>query len=192
MDERQIQLDHVGAQQRHERQRAGVGADVVERDAPAARARRLDGRQQLRQAVGQRPLGQLDHAAEVASQLRQAPEAAGVGLGVDEQGQRALDGQPRGGRHGGGPARRIELTEATRGARGPEQLIRMLEWRSEGPARQGLKADDVARLQIHERLEDRAQETSGEDVGERREATRRRIQPLGHASRMPSCAPCCK
>ena len=32
----QVELDHVGIEHRHQRQRARVGADVVERDAPAA------------------------------------------------------------------------------------------------------------------------------------------------------------
>jgi hypothetical protein len=43
----QIQLDHVGAQEGHQRQRAAVHAYIVQGDADALRAQALDGRQQV-------------------------------------------------------------------------------------------------------------------------------------------------
>ena len=61
LDQRQVQLDHVGLDQRQQCQRRRVGADVVQGDAPTQLADPGDGLQQLRGLAGQGPLGQFQH-----------------------------------------------------------------------------------------------------------------------------------
>ena len=51
LDEREVELDDLGREQRHHRQRVGVGADVVERDRDAHRAHVGDVRQQRGRAL---------------------------------------------------------------------------------------------------------------------------------------------
>ena len=69
LDEPQVELDHIGAQQRHERERAHVGAHVVERDAPAERSHARHLAEQLGGASGERALGDLDEGPQLARPL---------------------------------------------------------------------------------------------------------------------------
>ena len=108
-------LIDVGREEGHQRERALVDADVVERDPAAALAQPRDGGEHLGRAIGERALGDLDDDAQAPGQQRGPRGSAGVvaqhgaGLDVDEQGLRRL--QPRGERalDGGAATGAIEL-----------------------------------------------------------------------------------
>jgi hypothetical protein len=166
----QVQLDHVGAQQRHERQGHRLGADVVHRDAPADRADPLDRAQQLGRAGGQCPLGDLqDHPQPARGGLRdgeqvlQGRAVEHLRLDVDEQGQRCLQagGQRAGERRvaAGG----VQLGEPAGLAGSGEELIRALE-RALRPAGQGLVGDHAAGVELDDGLEDAAHRPVPQDV----------------------------
>ena len=90
---------------------ADVGADVVERDAPAELADPLDGAQQLRGPGGERALGDLQDDAQLAGrgvgdgeQVVQRRGVEHLGLDVDEQRQRRQQALRDGAAEGGGAA----------------------------------------------------------------------------------------
>ena len=171
LDQAQVELDDVRAQQRHEGQRHRVGADVVERHAPADVAHPLDGAQQLGRAQRQRPLGDLHDDAQLAGgRLRdreQVVQRGGVEhlrLDVDEQRQRReqplLDGAVERRR----PARLVELGQAPGLAGRGEQRVRALE-RALRPAGQRLVRHDRAGVQVDDRLEHAAHRSEREVHG---------------------------
>ena len=170
--EPQVQLDHLGAQQRHERQRRRVGADVVERDPPAEPADPLDGAQQLGRTCGERALGDLDDDAQLArgalGDREQVVERRGVehlGLDVDEQRQRRQQTRPTAPRKA---AMRHASSSSASGRRagGREQLVGPLE-RARGPAGERLVADDRAGVEVDDRLEHAAHAVLAQDGVER-------------------------
>ena len=134
----------------------GVGAHVVEGDPPALGTCPLYRRQQLCQPAGQRALRELDDAANAGSRRWQRGEAAGVGLGVDEERQRCTDGVGLRAGEGRLLARRVELREAVLAPRGREQLVGAFERRSLRPARERLEAEQRAGFKIHDGLQHRA------------------------------------
>ena len=67
----QVELDHVGAQERDQGERARVGADVVEGDPGAAPAQVLGQRDQVGGVVGEGALGQLDDQREAVQRVLQ-------------------------------------------------------------------------------------------------------------------------
>ena len=66
LDQAQVELHDVGSQERHQRKRAIVRADIVERDSDAGAAHPLDRREQLRRAGGEGALRDLDEHAQAA------------------------------------------------------------------------------------------------------------------------------
>ena len=150
-----------GRQERHQRQRARVGADVVQRDARAHLAQTLRGRQQLGRPVGERALGELDEHGEALERgLHQLGDLLGQLLRehprieVDEQRlarghahfQRSLERRPL--------ALPLDLDLQALGAGGGEQVHRTLQTCAGGTSRERLVADRLVRVQVHQRLVD--------------------------------------
>ena len=151
----QVELDHVGIQHGHQRQRARVRADVVERDAPAHRPQLGQRAQQRLRALGQRALGDLHDEREGGPARRpgRSPSSAPASaLTNSENGalrpaaQRAFERRLA--------ARAVQLVDASLGACGREQGLRRCRAVVAAPAGQGLVADDAALAQVHDRLVD--------------------------------------
>ena len=147
LHEAQVELDDVRAQQRHQRERAGVGADVVERDPPAARAHRLDRGEQVGGPFGQRALGYLDDDVELVGGARPVGVqviwrlgAKRARLDVDEEGAAAADGRLERAARGGGAAFPVEMDQAAGLRGGGEQAVGALERRALWAAGQRLPA----------------------------------------------------
>jgi len=147
----QVELDHVGAQQRHQRQRPVVGADVVERDPDACTAQVADRANQGRRLGGERALGDLDdrldafgQQARSALDLLGAAGIQGLGLHVDEQRRAATEVMTGRFLEGREAALGVELGEQALLTGGGEQEVGPLEWRAGGPADQRLVADRPA------------------------------------------------
>ena len=75
LDEPQVELDDLGGDERHQRERAAVGADVVEGDRHAGPAQGVDAGEHLGGAVGQRALGELEHDVELLARPLRAARA---------------------------------------------------------------------------------------------------------------------
>ena len=152
----QVELDHVGVQDGGQRERARVGADVVEGDPPAALAqlgqRAQDGLgafdERLLADVHQQRQGRVRerHVALQARRVRVEEEAEGrAQAGLLGEGDRGVARGVVESGHGVLPAGRLE------------QRPRRMELPVLGPAaHQRLVADDPAIAQIHDRLEDGA------------------------------------
>jgi hypothetical protein len=190
LHEAQVELDDVGRQEGHHRQRARVGPDVVKRDGAAQRALELDSPQQLGGLAGQRALGDLQDHLEVAlgGRVERAevvgPVAPGVGLDVHEQAQGSAQAAAQ-----RGPERRrlagpVELGDAPGLARGGEHRVRPLQRRALRAAGQRLVADDRARAQADDGLEQRAQrahvDRQGRPVDGRLHSGRRSLRIAQH------------
>ncbi len=159
LDQAQVQLDDVRAQQRHEGQRQVVGADIVEGDPPAGCAQPLHGREEFRRSGSDRPLGDLEDDVQLAGRgvgdRQQLVERGGVQhlrFHVDEQRQR---GDDTGG--DGLPQRRttaqlVQLGEPAGGASGGEELVRALQ-RPLRPPGQRLVGNHGPGVQVHDGLE---------------------------------------
>ena len=163
LDQAEVELDHVGAQQGHEGQRERLGAHVVDRDAPADLAHPVHRAQQLGRAVGQGPLGDLHHHPQLAGsvggdgqQVLQGGAVQHLGLDVDEQGQRGQQARGDGPSKGRRPAGRVQLAQQAGGPRGGEEVVRALQRAAARPARQGLVGHHRAAVQVHDRLEEAA------------------------------------
>ena len=130
LDQRHVELDDVGREERHERERALVDADVVERDPAAALAQPGDGGEHLRGAVGERALGELDDDAQAPGEQlvlvaeRHVVAQHGGGLDVDEQRQRRRQLRRERALDGGGAAGAVELVDDAERVRRAEQLAR--------------------------------------------------------------------
>jgi len=192
LHEPQVELDDVGLEERHERERAAVGADVVERDRAAELAQALHGSEHVGRAVGERALRELDDEPERVRRLReQRAVAVGDGhreqarLGVDEQ--RPRPPQPGGERAAqrGGAARPLEVGEPAVRPRGAEQPVRELERRAGRAARERLVADDRAGLEVDDRLVDALDALRGEQAVELGARVGRELRraPRRHARR---------
>jgi hypothetical protein len=178
LDQAQVELDDVGPQDGHQRERARVRADIVERDAPAVRARTLNRRQQLRKPVGQGPLRELDHAPHPAPKLRKGTEAGLIRLGIHEQRQRRLDGiGPRAGDRRT-LTRRVKLRQTPFGPGRCEELIGAFEASALGSACQSLESEHEhdACLQVDDRLVHRTETY----VAEKLAKIARRAPPLAN------------
>ncbi|MDA0136432.1 hypothetical protein OJ962_02915 [Solirubrobacter sp. CPCC 204708] len=171
LHEPQVELDDLRVHERHQRERAGVGADVIECDHHAARAHGLDAGQHLGGLVGQGALGQLDHDLELA---RRAREQGHELLGHRDVEQRRLDvdeqrlAQPgvQGAAQRGGAARPLELFDQPARAGGLEQQVGAFERRPDRASRQRFIADDLTRVEVDDRLVDGADEAGLEDRAE--------------------------
>jgi len=168
----QVELDHVGAQQRQEGQRHRLGADVVHGDAPAEAAHPLDRPQQLGRARRQRALGDLQHDPQLSrrllgdrEQLGQRSGAEHLRLDGDEHRQRRDQPGPDGAAEGGDAARAVQLGEPAGRAGGGEQRVGPLE-RALRTAGQRLVGDDGAGVELDDRLEDAADAAGGEGGGD--------------------------
>jgi hypothetical protein len=112
LDEPHVELEHLGRHERHQRERAAVGADVVEGDRAAQLAHPGHPGEHLGRPVGQRALRELQHHVERfvgPREQRRAPvgdrrveqrrldvdEQAGLQVGGEQQ-VRALSGDPSG------------------------------------------------------------------------------------------------
>ena len=159
VEQAQVELDHVGIEDRHQRQRARVGADVVERDAPAEPAQLGERPQQRLRALGQRALGDLHDEREAGARRAGQVVLERARVGVDEQAERraepALD---RAGQRGLA-AGAVELGDAPVLAGGGEQRFGRGEPVAPAAAGERLVADDAAVAQVEDRLVD------GFDVG---------------------------
>ena len=166
LDEAQIELHDLGSKERHEGERGGVGANVVERHRPPACANPLDRAQQLGGPRGDRALGDLKHDAEFArSRIRDAQQVIewrsveNLGLHVDEQRERSQvvgrDSAPK----GLGAALCIQLRQTTRGAGGCEQRNRRFKRAPDWATRERLVADNGGSIDVDDRLERHAQAT---------------------------------
>jgi hypothetical protein len=169
LDHAHVELDDVGAQEGHQRQRAWIVAHVVERDAPGQVADGRRGLHELGGAVEQRALRDLDDAAQIARGLHPGLVMRGglralheLGLGVEEHRQRR--GHPRQRRPGQRrvAAGLVELAEAPRLAHLGQERQGRLEGRAGGAPGQGLEPDRRARGEVDDGLEDGADRVVGE------------------------------
>ena len=103
-DEAEVELEHIGLDERKQPEGPRVRADVVERDAPAARARLLDERKQVGRTGRQRLLRDLHDQAQVAGlvevvhgmqRARAGREADRRRLDVDEEEQLSREARSR-------------------------------------------------------------------------------------------------
>jgi hypothetical protein len=185
LDEAHVELDDVGAQERHEGDRAPVGTDVVECEAPAAAAQGRDRAQQLGRAVGEAPLGDLGDDGQLARGALQRGRGdvrhgvEDIRLDVHEQRGRGVE-RAEGAIDGGRAAGAVEVGGGTLGRRGAEQRAGRLERRADRAAGQGLVGDDAPVGQGHDGLVDGAHAAGSEDVGERRGGGGRRGE-CGHS-----------
>ena len=140
---RRSSLTTSGREQRQEGQRHRVGADVVDRDAPAEGADALDGAQQLGGPGGQGPLGDLEDDAQLAGgalgdgeQVVERGAVEHLGLDVDEHRQRGQQTLLDRAAEGGGAADLVQLGQPAGGAGGGEQQVGALAAapRGRGPA----------------------------------------------------------
>jgi hypothetical protein len=164
-----VEFHHVRPHHRQQREGARVGADVVERDAPARRAGTREQVDQLRRARGGRARRDLEHHREVAARHRRgAVEAVerrardAVRLDVDEQ--RPPQARPPGAGDGGELTRPVELAHAVGEAGRVEHPLRV----AEGRPREGLRRDGSARREVHDRLVDAVDRPGDECGGELR------------------------
>ena len=197
LDQGHVELDHVGREERHQRERALVDADVVERDPAAALAQPRDGGEHLGRAVGERALGELDdHAQAPGAQVglvgqRRVVAQHGGGLDVDEQrerrrqlrGERALDG--------GAAARAVELGDEPELVGGAEQRARGLQRRALRPAGERLVGDGDPGVEVDDRLVERTHAAAAEQLRERAGDRGRRGEGR-HAGAIGRCAALCK
>lgn len=171
LHEPQVELDHLGADEGHQRERPAVGPDIVERDGEALLAQTVDSADHVGRAVSQRSLGELDDDVQLAlgaehegRRVRRRRRRDHRRLDVDEERRRWAQAA-------------IERTLDRRDAAGPfeldgqaglggsgEQAVRAFELGSLGPARQSLVGNDLARLQVDDRLVDAAHVAGGDDV----------------------------
>ena len=79
LDEPQVELDDLGPDEGHQRERAVVGADVVQRDRQAEGAQRLDAGEHLGGTVGQGALGELEDDVELADRRARAAARRAAG-----------------------------------------------------------------------------------------------------------------
>ena len=81
--ETQIEFDHVRGDERHQRERAPVSADVIERDPESESAQSLDAGEHLGRTIGQCALGEFDDHVELAlGTLKQSVRWRGVGASI--------------------------------------------------------------------------------------------------------------
>ena len=150
----QVELDHVGIEHRHQRERARVGADVVERDAPAEPAQLRERAQQRLRALGQRALGDLHDEREAGARRVGQVVLERARVGVDEQAERRAEAALDRAGQRGLAARAVELGDAALLARGGEQRLGRGEPVPAAAAGQRLVADDAAVAQVEDRLVD--------------------------------------
>jgi hypothetical protein len=154
----QVELDHVGVEHRHQRERARVRADIVERDAPARRAQPRERVQHRLGARDQRLFRELDEQREAGRRAlgRDAVERRGVG--VEEERERRVEPRPLRGRERRVARREVERQNAVLPPRRREQLLRRVQPAAGAAgAHQRLVADDSALAKLDDRLENRAQ-----------------------------------
>ena len=169
-EQAQVELDHVGVEDRHQRERARVAADVVERDPPAGRAQPGQRAQHRLRPLDQRPLGDLDDERRPGGREVGRVVVERARVGVEEQRERGtepvLGGRAQRGVAGG----EIERQQAVLAAGGGQQRLGAAVL---GVAQQRLVAADRAVAQVDDRLEDRPQV----QTLDRTEASHRAIQP---------------
>jgi hypothetical protein len=130
--------------------------------------------EQVGRAGGQRALGDLDDDVEVLAgpvpllgQVLGARHGQRVGLDVDEQGPRAREPGRGGPAQRGGAARPVEVAQAPARPGGAEELVGPGDGGALGPAGERLVRDDLARLEVDDRLEHRDRAVPGEQRAER-------------------------
>jgi hypothetical protein len=156
--QRHVQLDDVGRQEREQRERRRVGADVVEGDAPSTVTCPLHQPEQFGRPAHEGPLRQLqDHAQpdarrpEHGRRIGRPRRAERLGFDVHEQGHITAEAdveRPAQRRQAAGP---VELSGAPREPGRSEHCV----WsraRQLGPAGKGLERDDLAIGQVDDRL----------------------------------------
>jgi hypothetical protein len=146
----EVELDHVGIQERHDRERAAVGAHVVERDAPPALAQAGERAQHDVGLLGERALGDLHHEGRAAQGRIGDVELQGARVRVQEQGEGRAERGLAGLLERGGAARAIDLREPAVLARGREQRAGRGAVRR---PRERLVADHGPVAQVDDRLE---------------------------------------
>jgi hypothetical protein len=173
LHEAQVELDDVGAQDREQRERAGIGADVVKCDATARGAQALDDPQQLCWAAGQVALGELGHDDELAQRPADEPLVAlghavpdRPGLDVHEERGRRAQACLQRPAHGGGAAGPVQVDDPPGSRRGAEQLGRHRQRRALGAAGERLVSDDRAGVEVDDRLVEGAKPVGREEVVE--------------------------
>jgi hypothetical protein len=171
LDQRQVELEDVGLDQRDQGEGVRVGSEVVDRDQVAAVPDAVAVAEQPGRLVGQRPLRELDHRLErqgaqhrdelvihrqVGSDARLDVDEhqAGVAAGVAGSGQ-AEDA-----------ADQVELGQHPGCARSTEQRSRGLQRRALRATRQDLAAHEFAGAQVDDRLVERGDVTLGDDAGD--------------------------
>jgi hypothetical protein len=161
-----VELDRVGRDERQQRQRPAVAADVVEHDGPAVVAAGGRRAHQLGRPRACRRRRQLDRDRELllralpqlgrARPLRLREAAERLRLDVDEQRRAPVEPGLERTADGGEAALPVDLLEESGAARGAQQRLRQLEAAALRSAREGLVADHVAAGQRDDGLVDRA------------------------------------
>jgi len=167
LDQAEVELDHLGTQERHEGQRVGVGPDVVESDTDTGRPNPLCEREQAGGIARQGPFGELDDdpdAPAVGSREHRRGGGRDRGrLDVDEESeggaQTRLDRRLDGAR----AAQLVELVQASGLPGGVEQLLRHPQRTVDRTAGERLVRDGVAGGDLHDRLEERVDGPTGQD-----------------------------
>jgi hypothetical protein len=171
---RQVDLEHVGREHSHHRQRALGRADVVERHRAAQRAQVGDAPEQRGGPARERALGDLDGDDHLRGRARvqaaqvERQERRRVGLDVEEQHARRAQAGGDGRVQRAALAQPVELVEAPGVARRGEQRRRGLERAARRAAGERLVADRAAGREVDHRLEADLDRAKREHVAERR------------------------
>ena len=173
LHEAQVELDHIGREEGHQRERARVCADIVERNPDAALSQALDGGEHLGGTIGQRTLGELGEHGEALERLVEqrrdvlgALGAQQTRLDVDEQRLTAREAGVDAALQRGALALPLDLTLEAGDTSGLEQQVGALETRAARAARERLVADGLARVEVDERLIGGADALAIDEVGD--------------------------